>query len=312
MNYRNKTAFLFPGQGAQYIGMGKELYDNFPECRRVFEQANDTLGFKISDICFSGPKEKLDNTEFTQPAILATSIAALRLIESKGIKADVVAGLSLGEYSALVCSKVIDFNDAIILVKKRGKLMQEAVPEGVGTMAAVIGLDKDEVIDLCNKASEKGFVEPANYNCPGQIVISGEIEAIDYACEMVKAMKAKAIKLKVSGPFHSLMLKNAAEKLEIELNKTELRKGDIPIITNVTGSYVSQDKIKDTLKKQVMSAVKWEQGINTMINDGVDTFIEIGPKRTLSIFVKKINRKANVFNVEDINSLNKTLEALCD
>jgi [acyl-carrier-protein] S-malonyltransferase len=306
-----KIAFIFAGQGAQYVGMGKELADNIPVCREVFEEADKALGFEISKICFEGTKEELDRTENTQPAILTTSIAALKALEESGIKPDVVAGLSLGEYSALVCSGVLNFSDAVKLVKKRGKFMQEAVPAGVGTMAAILGLGAEDVKAVCAEANDLGIVEPANFNCPGQIVIGGEIEAVKLASDKAKERGGKVIPLSVSAPFHTSMLKPAAIKLEEELKAVKLDEIKTPVVTNVTGDYVKESvNIKELLKKQVMSSVLWENSVKRMIEDGVDTFVELGPGKALSGFVKKIDRKAMVVNVEDLKSLEKALEIL--
>lgn len=307
-----KIAFLFSGQGAQYVGMGKDLFENIDVCRNVFKDADDELNFSISNMCFEGPKEDLNKTENTQPAILTMSIAALRALESFGIKPDMAAGLSLGEYSALVCSGVIGFKEAVSLVKKRGKYMQEAVPEGIGTMAAILGLSYPEVEKICTDSSSFGIVEASNMNCPGQVVIGGEIKAVRAACKLAKERGARrTIELSVSGPFHTSMLKPAAEKLEVELNKLFFKEFSIPVVTNVTGEVIENiDNVKVYLKKQVMSSVLFEKSINTMIKAGVDTFVEIGPGKVLSGFVRRINRKSLILNVQDIKSLNSTVEKL--
>ncbi|MFL0195096.1 ACP S-malonyltransferase [Clostridium sp. WILCCON 0269] len=307
-----KIAFLFSGQGAQYLGMGKDLFENIDVCKKVFEDADGILGFPISNMCFEGPEEDLNRTENTQPAILTTSIAALKALESFHIKADITAGLSLGEYSALVCSGVMGFKEAVALVKKRGKYMQEAVPEGIGTMAAIMGLNYTYMEKICSDCKSFGIVELSNVNCPGQLVIGGHIEAVKAACAMAKDKGArKIVELSVSGPFHTSMLKSAAEKLEEELSRISINEFSIPVVTNVTGEIIEKvQDIKPYLRKQVMSTVLFEKSINTMIESGVDVFIEIGPGRVLSGFVKKINRKALTLNVQDIKSLNTTVEKL--
>ncbi|MFL0248628.1 ACP S-malonyltransferase [Candidatus Clostridium stratigraminis] len=306
-----KIAFVFAGQGAQYAGMGKDLAMNISSSKNIFEEADKALGFEISKLCFEGSKEELDKTENTQPAILTTSIAALKALEEHGIKPDITAGLSLGEYSALVCSGVINFSDAVKLVKKRGRFMQEAVPEGIGSMAAVLGLGANEVREICLQASSNGTVEPANFNCPGQIVMGGEIEAVKAASEMAKEKGAKVIPLSVSAPFHTSMLKSASEKLNEELKAIELGEIGVPVITNVTADYISnKNEIKDFLRRQVMSSVLWEDTIRRMLEDGVDTFVEIGPGKVLSGFIKKIDRKVTTINIEDTKTLEKALEIL--
>ena len=306
-----KTAFLFSGQGAQYVGMGKEFYENFECARNIFDEADKALGFSIKDICFEN-EEELNKTENTQPAILTMSIAALKILEEKGIKADYLAGLSLGEYSAYVASGVFNFNDAVQLVKKRGRFMTEAVPEGIGSMYAIVGLDNEIVEAVCNEASQFGFVSPANYNAPGQLVIAGEAVATEKAAELAKEKGAKmAVKLNVSGPFHTALLKPASDKLAVDLKKININKMNLPVITNVTGAEVENNEdIIPLLIKQVMSPVKWEQSIKVLVDKGVDTFIEVGPGKTLSGFVKRIAKGATIINVEDMKSLDKAIEKL--
>ncbi|MBX9136203.1 MULTISPECIES: ACP S-malonyltransferase [unclassified Clostridium] len=311
-----KVAFIFSGQGSQYIGMGKELYNNIPSCQKVYDKANEVLGFDLKELIFNGDKEELNITENTQPAILTTSIAILQAIKEKGIKADIVAGLSLGEYSALVASEALDFETAVSLVKKRGRFMQEAVPQGIGSMAAVIGLDESKIKKVLKVASEKGIVEIANYNTNNQIVIGGECAAVELATELLKESGARmVIPLKVSGPFHTSLLNEASIKLENEFNNIEFNDPKIKTITNVTADFINdKTEIKNLLINQVKSSVRWSETIEKMIDEGIDTFIEIGPLKTLSSFVREISKEkktyVKIFNVEDLKSLNKTLEGM--
>ncbi len=307
-----KTAFLFSGQGAQAIGMGKELCGNFPAADKVFDEASEALGFDIKDMIWNGDSDMLMITENTQPAILTMSAAALKVAEEIGLKPDVVAGLSLGEYTAHVCSGSMKFSDAVRLVKKRGKYMQEEVPLGVGAMAVILALTPEDVRGICAKASEKGICEPANFNCPGQITVAGEKAAVEYACELAKEKGAKrAMLMPVSAPFHCSMLKGAGEKLKAELEKVEIGEMKIPLITNVTADYVkSSGDIRDILVRQVSSSVLFEESLRRMMADGVDTFIEIGPGKALSGFVKRIDKTKTILNIEDMASLNKTKAAL--
>ncbi len=307
-----KIAFMFSGQGAQTVGMGKELAEQYPVADQVFEEATASLGLDMKQLVWESDEETLKITENTQPAILTMSIAALRVLEEAGVRPDVVAGLSLGEYSAHVAAGSIPFADAVRLVKKRGKYMQEEVPVGVGAMAAIMGLDEENVLAACNEASSEGIVEPANYNCPGQIVIAGQVKAVEKACELAKDKGARRAQLlPVSAPFHCTMLVGAGEKLAKELEMVTFSDLTVPLIANVNADYVkSKEEIKHLLVEQVSNGVRWEATVRRMLADGVDTFIEVGPGKALSGFVKRITKDAAIYNVEDLTSLKNTLDNL--
>lgn len=304
----SKVAFVFPGQGAQYVGMGKDFYENFSVCREVFETASQASGVDIKKLCFE-ENEQIDQTEYTQICMLTVEAAILKAVEEQGIVSAVNAGLSLGEYGALVASKVMDLADACRVVRKRGILMQEAVPTG-GAMAAILAMDANTIEEICEKT--EGIVSIANYNCPGQIVITGEERSVDAACEALSAAGAKrCVKLNVSGPFHSQMLAEAGEKLGQVLENVELREFDVPYVTNVTADYVtSTENIKELLCRQVASSVKWQQSVERMIGDGVDTFLEMGPGKTLSGFMRKISRDVKMMNIENMADFEKVMAAL--
>ncbi|NLW02514.1 MAG: ACP S-malonyltransferase [Clostridiaceae bacterium] len=307
-----KIAFIFPGQGAQYIGMGKEISELYPSAADVFERANNALGFDIREMIFNGDEETLTITENTQPAILTASMACLMPLLETGIRPDYTAGLSLGEYGAHVLSGTFSFEDAVRVVRKRGRFMQDAVPAGLGAMAAILGLDREEVIDICEIAQSAGVIGPANFNCPGQIVVAGETAAVDEAIRIATEKGAKrAVLLNVSAPFHCVMLEPAGEKLKKVLEGVEVHPMTIPVVANVTGKVIpSEDQVKDLLVQQVSKSVFWEDSIRAMMEAGVDTFVEIGPGKVLSGFVKKIDRGLRALNVENKQSLDKTLEAL--
>ncbi len=307
-----KIAFVFPGQGAQYVGMGQDFADNYEIASKVFDEASEAIGYDMKELCFNSSDEELKKTENTQPSILTASYAIYKVIEEKGIVPHAVAGLSLGEYSALVAAGAIDFKDGVKVVQKRGRYMQEEVPMGVGAMAAILGLENEKVIEACEMSKDSGIVEAANYNCPKQLVIAGEVMAVEKAVEQCKEFGAKkAVMLPVSAPFHTSMLRGAGEKLGQELEQIEIKKHSIPVVSNVDAEYVGcHTTIKDKLIKQVSSPVQWEKSVETMINDGVDVFLQIGPGNSLTKFIKKISKDVTVMNIEDIDSLEKTLAKL--
>jgi [acyl-carrier-protein] S-malonyltransferase len=302
-----QTAFLFPGQGSQYVGMGKEFYDNFRVAKEVFEEADDVLRFSISSLCFQGPEEALKLTENTQPAVLTTSIAALRVLQSeKGIPPHLTAGHSLGEYSALVASGALTFADAVQMVRLRGRFMQEAVPVGEGAMAAILGMEREQIEKLCEEVSSGEVLTPANFNCPGQIVIAGHSKAVERAIERVKQEGKKAVLLPVSAPFHSPLMKPAGERLEKALEGIAVRDLKVPVVTNVEAEInTSKEKVKRLLVAQVSSPVRWEESIQRMTEDGIEQVFEIGPGKVLSGLMKRINPKVETKNLEDIPTLKK-------
>ena len=304
----SKIAFIFPGQGAQACGMGQDFYEQTETGKRIFDKATELMGFSMPQLCFE-ENDRLDITEYTQAAMVTASIAMMRVLEENGIKPDVAAGLSLGEYCALAAAGVMSDEDAIWTVRQRGILMQEAVPVGEGAMAAILALDAAAIEEVTG-AMEGVWI--ANYNCPGQIVISGEKAAVEEACEKLKAAGAKrAVMLNVSGPFHSGMLTAAGEKLGQVLSRVELHEPRIPYVANVTAQYVkSAAEVKELLTRQVSSSVRWQQSVEAMIGDGVDTFIEIGPGKTLAGFMRKISRDVKTLNVEKLEDIGKAVEAL--
>lgn len=306
-----KIGFLFSGQGAQTIGMGEDLFKNREECKSVFESGENLLNMDILNKMFNGDEETLKKTSIAQPAIVLTSLAAAKALKNEGIECDYSCGLSLGEYTALIHSRVISFEDGIKLVKERGRIMEEAGIKVKGKMAAVLKLKEDKVEELVNKCKEFGVIEVANYNCPGQIVIGGESAPIDKSIEIAKELGGMAIPLKVSGAFHTSLLKEASEEFYNYIEKLRFNEIDEKIYSNLKGNlYVKEDNIKNILKNHMVKPVYFEEIIRNMISKGVDTFIEIGPGKTLTGFVKKIDRKVKILNVYDIESLNNCIKSI--
>jgi [acyl-carrier-protein] S-malonyltransferase len=308
-NRRSPIAYIFPGQGSQFPGMGKDLADNFPAARQVFEEVDDALGFSLSTLCFEGPAEDLQLTENTQPAILSVSIATLRAMQAGGLPSpSFVAGHSLGEYSALVGAGGLSLSDAVRTVRARGRYMQEAVPLGTGAMAAVMGVELSVIERLCVEASEDQVCSPANINSPNQVVIAGNTEAVDRAMELLKGSGAKrVIKLNVSAPFHCALMKPAQDRLAGDLERLAFVDLKEPLVTNVDArSTTLPSEIRDGLIRQVSAPVRWQESMALLIQQGVSTFIEVGPGKVLSGLMRQISREVNSFNVEDAASLNAT------
>ena len=308
-----KIAYIFPGQGSQAVGMGKDLFDNYAAAREVFEQADDALGFSLSEMCFSGDEKDLQLTANTQPAILTASIAAYRAMVAEGYRPpEFVAGHSLGEYSALVAAGVLDFADAVRTVRRRGTYMQDAVPVGVGAMAAILGADLGTIETSCTEAADGQVCSPANINSPSQVVIAGDTEAVDRACELLKERGAKrAIKLNVSAPFHCALMMPAQERLAEDLKMLQYGEFEFPIVHNVDAEVSSDGtRVSEMLERQVSSPVRWLQSVQTMTGKGVTTFIEVGPGKVLSGLVRQIDRDVRCLNVENSESLRNTLDTL--
>jgi [acyl-carrier-protein] S-malonyltransferase len=312
-NRQSAIAYLFPGQGSQHAGMGKDLAENFQAARKIFEEADDALGFALSELCFNGPADQLQLTENTQPAILTVSIAALRVLESEGFpKPDFVAGHSLGEYSALVAAGALSLTDAVRTVRARGRYMQEAVPLGVGAMAAILGANLDVVMEACAEAAQGQVCSAANINSPGQVVIAGDTAAIDRAIGLLKERGAKrAMKLNVSAPFHCALMQPAQERLAVDLNSIPFKNLSTPLVTNVDAKAIELGaEARDALVRQVSQPVRWLQSVEFLISQGVQSLIEIGPGKVLSGLVRQIDRNLRCVNVEDKASLCAAREAL--
>lgn len=304
----SKIAFIFPGQGAQYIGMGQDFYEHTETGKKTYDEASQLLGFSMPELCFQ-ENDQLNITEYTQAAMVTTSIAMMKVLEEHGVQPEAAAGLSLGEYAALVAAGVMSEQDAITTVRQRGILMQEAVPAGIGSMAAVLALSGEKIEEVIREIPD---VWIANYNCPGQIVISGKKEAVEIACEKLKEAGAKrTVPLNVSGPFHSGMLGEAGKKLGEVLEQVTVHTPKIPYVANVTARFVTDaSQVKPLLEQQVSSSVRWQQSMEEMIQAGIDTFIEIGPGKTLAGFMRKINRNVTVLNIEKLEDVEKVLQAL--
>jgi [acyl-carrier-protein] S-malonyltransferase len=305
----HRIAFIFPGQGSQAVGMGKDLAENYPIARQTFEEADEALGYKFSQICFEGPEEQLRLTEITQPAILTASIAALRVLESRIPKPSFVAGHSLGEYSAHVASQTMSFADAVRTVRNRGKYMQEAVPVGVGAMAAIMGMALEKVSAVCEDAAQGQVCSPANVNSPEQIVISGNTAAVERGAKLADERGAKRAKLlPVSAPFHCSLMKPAQDRLEVDLNALRMQKPVYPVACNVEASLVADEqRARATLVAQVTGSVKWDQCMRLLIQQGLETFVEIGPGKVLCGLMRQIDRSKTCLNVGDEASLTKAL-----
>jgi len=303
-----KIAFVFPGQGSQYVGMGKDIYDSFDIARDTFKEASDVIGYDLASLSFNGPEEELNKTSKTQPCILTVSIALYRVLLAKGINPSVVAGHSLGEYSALVAAEVLSFRDAVNVTEKRGQFMQEAVPEGRGLMAAILGLKRDRVDEIC-KSVQSGYVSPANYNCPGQVVIAGEKSAVEEAINLCKDAGAKrAVPLSVSVPSHSALMADASRRLAKLLDTIEFKKPVIPVVNNADARFLSEtEDIKQSLVRQLNNPLLWEDSIKAIADSGINVFIEVGPGKVLSGLIKRIVQEAKILNVQDVESLEKTV-----
>lgn len=306
----SKLAFVFPGQGAQKVGMGKDFYDNYDVAKKMFKEADEALGYSIMKMCFEGSEEDLKLTANTQPAILTISCIANEILKENGIQPEITGGHSLGEYSALVAAGVLNFQDAVALVHKRGSYMQEAVPVGEGGMAAIIGVDRDKIVEVCQQVSAESPVQAVNFNCPGQIVIAGATKGVELAVEELKAAGAKkAVILPVSAPFHSTLMKPAAEKLAVELDKVTISDAKIPVVANVSAEILTKaEDIKASLVAQAASPVLWEDCVARMKEFGADLLLEAGPGKTLCGFNRRIDKTIKSLNVEDVASLEKSLD----